>query len=385
MFEQSPLARWRPRGAGELWPRLLRLSGGALALGVALALASWTQLFVHPLFGLDLAIYLDALHKAAAGANPYTPFLIGDSYIYPPPALLIVAPLAPLPTATAAMLWRIVSLLAYLGALVALYSAYQGRLGRAETLGLLVVALAFAPLWETLQVGQVNSLVLLGIALFILGHRRPAWAAAGDAGLALAIVLKISPAMLLLLPLVSSDRRRLLRVGAALAGLTAISLLWPGLRVWAEFLEIAPRLFEGGNANPFNLALGSMLERALPGPVGPWVGRLLSLGLLAGWGAACVAGRRGAGPHTLALGVALMTAASGLIWYHHLVFLAVPAAALMLRPDSSRLAAISLAALALIQANRLIEFGLTLPAWPAVAGYLIIVAAALVGLWPRRA
>jgi hypothetical protein len=61
------------------------------------------------------------------------------------------------------------------------------------------------------------------------------------------------------------------------------------------------------------------------------------------------------------------------------VFLALPLAWLALAaPRRSPWPGLALLALGLIQATRPIEFGLGVPPWPAVAGYLILVIAWIV-------
>ena len=48
----------------------------------------------------DLQIYAQAFHDMLAGTDPYTIRVIGYAFIYPPQALLFLAPFAaaPLPT-----------------------------------------------------------------------------------------------------------------------------------------------------------------------------------------------------------------------------------------------------------------------------------------------
>jgi len=42
----------------------------------------------------DLDVYLGAFTRATHGANPYLATFSGDAFLYPMPALLILAPLA---------------------------------------------------------------------------------------------------------------------------------------------------------------------------------------------------------------------------------------------------------------------------------------------------
>ncbi|NCC36328.1 MAG: DUF2029 domain-containing protein, partial [Chloroflexia bacterium] len=193
--------------------RLFPLVAGGLIVLVMLPIVIWTVTIVNPEFTSDLGIYLAATRDALAGGNPYEPFVIGVSYIYPPASLPVFLPFALLPPPTYDLLWRVLSLVAALATLLALWRTF-GQPERVAAIGASFVALwaVSGSLWETLSVGQVNAVVLLGITLFLLGYRYPQWAWVGDLGLALAIVLKLSPALLLAVPLVRGEIGRLVRV-----------------------------------------------------------------------------------------------------------------------------------------------------------------------------
>lgn len=363
---------------------LLILIGAAIALYLAVAL--WNHLYVHSRLRLDLEIYLRAGHQALNGQSPYDPpalNVIGVSFIYPPPTVPLFAALAAIEPWLAYSLWRVGSVALYLLALLGMYAALPGRPSRLGLAGMLGLGLGFAPFLENLAIGQINSLMLLGIVLFLLGYvdRRLAWL--GDFGLASAILIKLTPAALLLWPLLRGDLRRLGRVGAGLLLLSLPALVLYGPALWMDFARLLPALLDGAPRNPYNQAAVAMLVRLTPPgssaeQIALWLGRGLSLGLLAVWVGLCWRGR--AAVPALAWGVAMLTVNSSLVWHHHLMFLTLPLAWLALGGPTGRLG-LALLALALIQLTRPLEMGLGAAPWTAVAGYLIILAACGIDLW----
>lgn len=382
-------ARWqtaRP-AAQPLHPAFV-----TVGLGLYLAAALWNHRNVHPGLALDLGIYLRAGQLALAGQSPYDPpelQVIGVSFVYPPPAVPLFAALAASEPPLVYGLWLIGNLALFLFALLASYAALPGRPVRGALLTLIVLGLGFAPFLEALAIGQINSLMLLGLALFVLGHtnRRLAWA--GDLGLAAVILIKLTPTALLLWPLVRGDWQRLARVVAGMLLLALPALFCYGVTPWRDFARLLPALFAGVPRNPYNQALAAVLTGlATPGSpteqAAAWLGRVFSLGLFATWTALCWRRRGDHDGAALAFGVAALTVGSSLIWYHHLMFLSLPLAWLGLTtPRGSRRQWAALLALGLIQATRPIEFGLGMPPWPAVAGYLVLSLALGVWLWQR--
>jgi len=380
-------ARVRADRKGGSAPRAVALAGLVMGgMGLYLAVGLWNHRNVHPGLALDLEIYLRAGRLALAGLSPYDPpelNVIGVSFVYPPPTVPLFAALAAVEPWLAHGLWLVGSVALYMLALLGIYAAQEG-VGRVHLVAMLGLGLGFAPFLENLAIGQINSLMLFGLALFALGHseRRLAWA--GDVALAAVMLIKLTPVVLLLWPLARGDWRRLTRValGAVALSLPALALYGPAL--WTAFAQLLPDLLGGVPRNPYNQALAALLTGlTVPGSTAEqaaaWLGRAFSLGLLAAWAAICW-GRRGANDGAiLACGVAILTVSSSLIWYHHLVFLALPLAWLALAaPRRSPWPGLALLALGLIQATRPIESGLGMPPWPAVAGYLILVIAWIV-------
>ncbi len=398
---------WRTAPALPVAPlprrRMLLLSGGLALFG---GLALWNQIVVHPGLASDFGIYLEAAARADQGGDPYQPFLIGRSFVYPPVALLWFVPLARLPLPLAEAYWHLGNFALYALALLSLASSL--RLATAHTdqapatapaaggvpprywLFFGLAALLYAPFWESLAIGQINSLMLLGMLLFLHGNLDRRLAGVGDVALALVILVKPTPALLLFWPLVRRDWPRLLRIGPALAGLVLLAYYCFGLQPWLQFGAILPQLLAGEPLNPFNQSVAGLLARLSAGTgIGEWVGglagplwilALLAIWLLAGWRGRRLVSAQETGL-LLSLGIAVVTLISSLVWYHHLVLLLAPLAWLIF---GGRLAPAGLSLLLgsvwLIQANRLLE-SLGVPAGlPAVAGYLL-----LLGILVRQA
>jgi hypothetical protein len=370
-------------GAARAMARAGLVIGG---IGLYLAAGLWNHWNVHPGLALDLEIYLRAGRLALAGQIPYdAPELnvIGISFIYPPPTVPLFAALAAVEPWLAHGLWMVGSVALYTLALLGIYAAQEG-VGRAGLLAVLGLGLGFAPFLENMAVGQIDSLMLFGLTLFVLGHaiRRLAWA--GDVALAAVILIKLTPVVLLLWPLARGDWRRLARVALGVVALSLPALALYGPAPWMAFAQLLPDLLRGVPRNPYNQALAAVLTGlTAPGSAAEqaaaWLGRAFSLGLLTSWAAICWRRRGANAGAVLACGVAILTVSSSLIWYHHLVFLALPLAWLALAaPRRSPWPGLALLALGLIQATRPIEFGLGGPPWPAVAGYLILVIAWIV-------
>ncbi len=366
--------------------RTIGLAAGAVLYAAA---AVWNQVRVNPGFPSDVAIYFDAVRKASGGGDPYSPFRIGSSFVYPPPALFVVAPFAALSGEWGPFLWAGFGIVCYVASVAVLVEIFRPSLPARDTVGLTAFALLFSPFLEAITVGQINPFVLLGISLFVLGLAAPQYEWIGDLGLALAATTKISPLILVAIPLIRRDWRRCGRILGGLVAFSAISVWVNGPAVWRGFFDVFPKLLSG-YPETINQAIGPTLKLAIGSsgwPAGPdWISRIFSL-LVMGIFVAVVWRRRGeepAGPRLAALGVASMTIASQLIWHHHLTFLVIPIVAILLSPKPGKregLAAILVvAAVCLIQADRYVGNRFGVPPVSSIAGYLLVFVACLTGL-----
>jgi hypothetical protein len=360
------------------WLRTVLLSGALIVYGAA---GIWTQLHFTSRLPSDLDIYLNSGHKALAGLDPYQPYQIGASFVYPPVALLLFGPLSTFSATAAHRMWAVVSLSAYLAVLLIAWRGLTPGRSVMPPPWSIVILLFFAPLWETVSVGQVNSLVLLGITLFALGMVNHRYAWLGDMGLVFAIAVKISPIVLLALPLVLRDWPRVIRIVLGLAVLALLSFLAYGAVPWLGFVRSLPTLLQGypGLVNEaITPSAQWLLSRVAPGQgVGP-LSSVISVIALTIWTAVLLTrGQVVDRSVLLAFGLVTMTLSSSLIWYHHLLFLVLPLT-LLLWNQTPRIARnpwlilLASTAVCLIQVNRFIEKELHLPPFAAILGYLSI-------------
>jgi hypothetical protein len=360
--------------------------GRSLVGGIFVAGTLWPLLFVLPTLPSDFQIYLDATRKFFRGGNPYQPFLIGASFIYPPTALLLFAPFSWLSDGAAIFLFRAVNALSYLSALLILVRITRPKLKKVQLVGIIFVFMIFAPFVETLVIGQANGLILLGIVVFVYGIIDSRFRWIGDFGLAFVIAVKISPLLLLAYPFLRGDWKRILRVGICLLVLVLLALLFFGIQPWMQFAEVFPALF----SSPSSHALTSLMdwgvyESPLMGLEIPGLKSIFTVILLAVWVGAILRYRRKTSVVDIYyLGVVTMTIASSLVWFHHFVFLVFPIFYLMLpnelQPWHKTIANLTVIAFLCIQSDRMVTQIIHMPL-SAMFGYLLLYVLALINVF----
>ncbi len=344
-------------------------------LGLIILTTLWVQFKVNTHLPSDIHIYLDAGYRALNNQNPYQPFEIGSSFIYPPTALLLFSPLGKVkyPFET----WTAINIVSFLLAIIFTFKASGIQIANSEWKIIAIGALFYAPFWEQVTIGQVNSLALLGITAFILGvtDQRLNWL--GDFGLAVAISIKISPIILFAYPLLRGDWQRLFRISLSLLILIMLSILFFGIPPWLDFLKIMPEIAKGYPG--MNNEIVDTLVKWMTGSSTPaWTKLAFSIFVLASWIAAILLTRNKTNKATLlSFGVVVMTISSSLIWYHHLVFLLAPIIHLLLFANKEAklgrvILFLTLSGTILINSNRIFEYWLIIPALAAISGYLII-------------
>jgi arabinofuranan 3-O-arabinosyltransferase len=195
--------------------------------------------------GYDTAPLTHAVHALFDGGQVYTGRGAGD-FLYPPSALLLLLPLGALSIAWAGRLFFVIDLATILCAAAILLHVFGLRWrGLAGAITLFGLSLAW-PVIFTIDAGNVNGPVLLGLAGFLLAAARGRWLAAGAClGLTLALKPILAPVLL-----VVALYRRWKTLGIAVgipAGLSVpVLLAVPATRSF--FHTTLPLLLHGQNA-----------------------------------------------------------------------------------------------------------------------------------------
>jgi membrane-associated phospholipid phosphatase len=271
----------------------------------------------------DLLVYHGAGGSAGAGENLYAfQTIFAMPFTYPPFAALVLEPTARMPLGVAQTLWTIATLAAVVVLAATVLRPVAVRIGLPLTVAALLVS---SPVRSHIRFGQVGLFLVLLVTLDLLRRGR-----ARGWGLGLATAIKLTPAVFLPWLAMTRQWRRLSATllwcgGASLLGLV---LLWPSS---GDYLFRASRDTSrfGANDIPGNQSVRGMLLRLLPDSPAEraWLAAavvLVAVGTYQAW--RC----ERAGDRLAAVGVlaALSVAVSPISWVHHLVFLAVPIAAL---------------------------------------------------------
>jgi hypothetical protein len=277
--------------------RLQRLAPvGLLALLGVFLIVAVARPLLRPYTWSDFATFYSAAETFADGRSPYDLPTLQETghddfagwigrYLYPPPfAALVVRPLTLLPFEVARRVWVVVETVAYLLALVLLAGVVFERRDRMALLGTGLVGLLWSPFRLDLRLGSVSGILLLLVVLFLLELRRQRDWRAGMA-LGAAVLLKVSPALLMLLLLLRGRWRVFLGATATVGGLALCSLAATGLDAWRAYLtDVVPVLATANFSWFTNQSLDALFWRLFmsnpdttPWLVSPLVYRTLSL------------------------------------------------------------------------------------------------------------
>ncbi|MER7589229.1 glycosyltransferase family 87 protein [Micromonospora sp. NPDC127501] len=276
----------------------------------------------------DLKVYYGALTWwVRDGGEIYDYLKPGTQYgfTYPPFAALVMLPMAYLPW-TAAIVVSVLASVATTTVLIWwLVDPIARRAGWTRWFALAValcLAAAFEPMRETVNFGQVNTLLLFLVAVDLLrllpvGNR---WA---GVGIGLATAIKLTPGVFIVYLLVTGRWRAALTASGTAAGVSLLAAaLFPDAsrEFWTEALWNTGRV--GELAFVSNQSLRGVVARLDPEHPSTLLWLLLVLGTLALWAwrsrAAVAAGDEATG---LALTGAVMCLVSPVTWVHHLVWL----------------------------------------------------------------
>jgi arabinofuranan 3-O-arabinosyltransferase len=216
--------------------------------------------------GYDTAPLTNAVHAFLDGGPVYTGKGAGD-FLYPPSALLLLLPLGALGIAWAGRLFFVVDLATILCAAALLLHVFGLRWrGPAGAITLFGLSLAW-PVIFTLDAGNVNGPVLLGLAGFLLAAARGRWLTAGAClGLTLALKPILAP-VLLVVALYRRWKTLAFAVGIPVGLSVPVILALPSTRSF--FHTTLPLLLHGQNAHIQRVSISlpsAAAKLSVPGP-----------------------------------------------------------------------------------------------------------------------
>jgi hypothetical protein len=369
--------------------RTLLFTGGAIVALLYILLAVHSEYWLgivttHPI-GDDYKIYYGAYIKALAGENPYEPYGIGSGYIYHPAALYFVSLLAWEGQWISTWVWIVTSAIAWgvslwLALLLVQYVWHGHHLTTRRKYLIIGLFAAFAPFWETLHIGQNNAFVCLGLLLTLYFIQRDRHFGAG-VSLAVAIVLKTSPVLLLAWLVVTQKYRALFWTLLILAVLSVFAVIQFSPIIFLQYWETLPRLGAELHPDTYNQSVLSVIYQTFP----VLAERQLDSTLVLVYRAisAAVSGvllviafldylkTRRVNVWLYTAIIVTFVLFSPLVWYHHSTLLLLPFTLLLASPHRAVFIS-GLCLIIVLQAERLFEQHITLTAYPVVFVHLAL-------------
>jgi hypothetical protein len=296
------------------------------ALAVMVGVIVWYSA-THSLY--DFSVYVAGGRAVAHDTSLYLHRVSSNWFSYSPFAAVLFASLGGLPAALARVAWQLGSIAALATACVITLRLGGLRVTRPLIAATVAVSLTLEPIYHSLYLGQINLFLfaLIFIDIWLISRGKHA-----GIGVGIAAAIKLTPAIFVVLFLVTRRIRSALIAMATFAGCTLMAwLIAPGASrlYWLHMFYDAKRL---GAAYVSNQSLFATVLRLSGGAshVGAW---WYVLPLAAGIGGLLVA--RTLALHKDWLGAAAVTGTTGLLvspisWTHHWVWI-VPALVVLLR------------------------------------------------------
>lgn len=261
-----------------------------------------------------------------------------EPFLYPPVAAVLLLPASFLPLGASKLAFVMVNLLAQVLAIGVLFWDRAPPRRRVLVVGGMAALAVLFPFFWGLYLGQANALVFLACALSLRQLRRGDQLG-GGAWLALAVLLKVFPAVLLVLLLLRRQYRAVATSVAAMAVLSVLALPFVGVSTYTRFItDVLPEITS--RVEPFvrNQGISGTLNRLFTdnpyvdpvlhaeGVVRP-LGLVLALAVvtLAVWATRRRALAPGPGPRGFEVEWGLWLTAAVLVstisWEHYAVFL----------------------------------------------------------------
>lgn len=214
---------------------------------------------------LDFRYYHEAVVTYIHGGNPYVRPIF--PFPYPPFALIILLPFGYIPLVTAGKILLIISLFCLFFSVLLVMQAFHVSVR--SFLGILVLALVinFFPTKYTLASGQINTLILVFVAIFVYFYSKNRKYFSGIA-LACAIALKLFP--LLLIPYLFIARQwevlKAIFVSLAIIFFITYIILPPHVVNTYFTLTLPVFLSTGGGQGYYDQSLSAFIARILQNP-----------------------------------------------------------------------------------------------------------------------
>ena len=269
---------------------------------------------------MDFGFYEQALQRTLSGGDMYAVRNIGEAYLYPPPALLVVDILNLIPEFYLRVaFWGALNVL--MAATMVYTLARRYKLEWGEIWYWFPLTLGFAPLWVTIEFGQINMLTQFGVLLMFLHETT----LTGGIGLGLAIMTKVTPLFFGAYLLATRNIRALLWTAVTLAVLAAVAVLRYGVKPFLTYLDVFRELT---STAPVGAGGQSLIVQLLPIVGVERLGLiqfglnfyLLALILLAAY----ITFRSGRKEPSFIVTALAMMLSPNIIWYHHYVFFLLP-------------------------------------------------------------
>jgi hypothetical protein len=284
------------------------------AVAAALAVAGDT-------LGYDYRAYDAAARRLLDGGPLYTTdFAIAGPfglYLYPPPAILLVLPLAALSTTTAVLVWTALMLGSFL---VGVAVMPVSRTIRWWTV--LLAGLSW-PFVFAVKLGQVGPLLFL---TFAIGWRWLDDPIRLGASTAIGAAVKLQPALIIVWAGLTGRWRAIGVAVAVLAVLAAAVTVLAGSAVWPDFLSVV-RTIADQNATPNNVTPGAVayqagIDPAIAGAIQIASGIAVLVALVIG-------ARRATAEAGYLVAVVASQLLSPVLWNHYAMLLLLPVAYLL--------------------------------------------------------
>lgn len=332
---------------------LARLVGWAFFLVRIVVLDTIELVRGHALH--DYASFHAAACAIRAGLSPYKPDELAfgsmscgmgnvHPYFYPPLLAESLLPVTFVSPWAARLIWHLVGMGALIGA-VHLLDRWLRERPRGDELSasLMMIAACFWPLRESQMMGQVNTVVLLLLTVWWTKREKSELAVIALAG---AAAIKMSPALLFLVPLLEKKWRELAYGAASTAAMVLVSCALIGKRGFEFLFSVVASFVPGAKWHSFRLpidifgneSIAAVLIRnthTLDPQRLPRHTTIIQVGILVGMlGLALFRYRRIAAEARAVPLIILMIVAPTYAWEHHLTFALLAIAMLLaVAPD----------------------------------------------------